>query len=224
MSDLSETLAIAAVIFGVPGIAYGLIERASRRRWREEGVVRVETHAVGQGAWRAGTVMQEVRAAVREKAPFGVRVASFTSLFECSTLVPGTLCWIVGVLVALDGRFPWWGMIFLLSYFPGAVAAVLAGAAGVALLRRKRARADRATWRAAWFITVHNVALMGLCAVALALENGRHGEVAVMLAPLCYAPFSILQAQFARAMFVKHQDTFIADAAVEANERRAAQA
>ncbi len=223
MSDLSETLTIAAVIFGVPGLAYGLIERASRRRWREEAVVGREAHVVGQGAWRTGTVMQEVRAAVREKAPFGVRVASFTSLFECSTLVPGTLCWLVGALVALDGKFPWWGMIFLLSYFPGAVAAVLAGTAGVALLRRKRERADRATWRAAWFITAHNLALMGLCIVALALENGRHGEVAVMLAPLCYAPLSIAQAQFTRAMFVKHKDTFVTAAAVEASERNATQ-
>lgn len=210
VSDLVE-LAVLGVFglvlsMGIPYFATLLIESHWRPRWvRAAGVTRAPV-PVGDGAYREGTADRESPVPARHQAPRPLRLAAFCGYYLAQMLVPATLVWLLGLLVAADGArglSSQWQPLLLL-YFPGAAAAVLTWRASTALLRGGRDHADRATRAAATFVVGYNIALMAL-ALALGLVTR---EPALPFALAGYAPLSVLLAAWQRALFVRHAEDF----------------
>ncbi|MEZ4406441.1 MAG: hypothetical protein R3A52_08205 [Polyangiales bacterium] len=197
------SLALAMV---VPYFATLLIEAHWRPRWaRAEGVTRAPV-PVGDGAYREGDALRESYVPAREQCPRPLRLAAFCGYFLAQMLVPATLLWLLGLLVAVDGMrglSTEWQPLLLL-YFPGATAAVLTWRASTALLRGARDHADRATQAASVFVVGYNVALMAL---ALVLGLVTHNPF-VPLALAGYAPLSVAVAAWQRNLFLRHAEEF----------------
>lgn len=196
-------LALAMV---VPYFATLLVEAHWRPRWaRAEGVTRSPV-PVGDGAYREGDALRESYVPAREQCPRPMRLAAFCGYFLAQMLVPATLLWLLGLLVAVDGMRGMSGEWhpLLLLYFPGATAAVLTWRASTALLRGARDHADRATQAASVFVVGYNVALMAL-ALVLGLMT-RNAFVPLALAG--YAPLSVAVAAWQRSLFLRHAAEF----------------
>lgn len=196
-------LALAMV---VPYFATLLVEAHWRPRWaRAEGVTRAPV-PVGDGAYREGDALRESYVPAREQCPRPMRLAAFCGYFLAQMLVPATLVWLLGLLVAVDGMRGMstaWHPLLLL-YFPGATAAVLTWRASTALLRGARDHADRATQAASLFVVGYNVALMAL-ALVLGLVTANPF---LPFALAGYAPLSVAVTVWQRSLFVRHAAEF----------------
>lgn len=202
---LIEPLLFIASVLLLPLIAMGYSVVRWREHWRVAELTETEVTEHGVGAFRRGQLRAERLRPVREVQPAALRFASFLCYFAGQWVVPGVMCWVLGLLVMGD-RYgatdsPTFWVLWLFGPL-GVWVGVVAWRTGAALLRPDGAAAARWVKR----LVRWEIGANGLLAVASlgAMAAGRRDRE-MLVGALVAAVLSCLLAWLVDTVFRHHQ-------------------
>ncbi|MFO0561798.1 MAG: hypothetical protein U0269_27550 [Polyangiales bacterium] len=208
MSALIVLLLISLIVPVL--VSAAMLDRHSLA-WQPKLKREVTTVHAGQGAFRSATVEHSRWKVVGDGLPVPVFITAFASFVLGQMFVPGLLCAAIGALFMGSNEYHGRGMwlpALVLAAIPGAIVAVGQFRVGLALLRGRRADADRLTSASLRHVIAHNVVLLGI-GLALAMARDPETDSLPWIAAAA-VPF-VLTAALSRAMFRRYEERFVAD-------------
>jgi hypothetical protein len=193
--------------FVVPVIATSVVLDGNLHAWAKRYRDTSVAQAAGAGVFRSTVVRESRWSVVGSDLPRPVFIAAMSAFFLGQMYVPTAPAAMAGLLIGLENfDRNAWTIALSVSWLAGSLSAIYTFRTGAALLRGKRAVAERMAVRNFAYSLTHNAALFALCAWT-GTTTARDGILAV----LGYAAVVLLQGLAMVAFVRAYRAHFVAD-------------